>query len=655
MRQKFNQPICLTLMFLFCTFGLIPEARGEQKNNLSYDASFTLAQANKDDDKEEQGSQLQGIPLEVNEIAEQITVTIDSQTGNGSGVIFARQADKADKNLFIYYVLTAKHVVENNQEYTVVTIDGESYSVIPDQIKRFDNSDLAVVSFESKSKYDTARFGDYQFGFNEESWVFVSGWVNANSSQSDVLQFSAGKVAGKETGIFLVKDDLSFAQDNGYELVYTNLSEQGMSGGAVLDTSGRVIGIHASAEGERYRLSNKLQLGFSLGIPVRTFLNSGYAEDLVKRGVEIKTTKERLDIDPFAQPELSAQDLDSIQNNLTEIEVPAESSDETEWLNYGNQLWRLSRYGKAIEAFDRALAKKSDFYQAHYGKGLANYNQGNYQAAVEEFEQATKIQPDFYPAWYRQSLSLLSLKQYEPALSAIERSLELKPDNIALYILRGEALQNLSQPEEAIAAYNKAIASDANSVVLVRRGSLQRNVGKSDLALQDFKQAITTNPKYVEAYLNRGLTYYQLGNYAQALNDFNHVINLDYQDPRGYLGRGLVNYQRQDLAQSTTDFYFAWQLYQENQNSSGEVSNVSSQPDKYASIPVDFQALLQADSTPGHIDLGKGVALALMGEPEKAIAHLEEANDFFEAQQDDSSYQITQALLKEVSLELSNK
>ncbi|MEL6463304.1 MAG: hypothetical protein AAFQ91_34720, partial [Cyanobacteria bacterium J06621_15] len=145
---------------------------------------------------------------------------------------------------------------------------------------------------------------------------------------------SAGKIAGKETGIFLVKDDLSFAQDNGYELVYTNLSESGMSGGAVLDTSGRVIGIHASAEGERYKLVDKLQLGFSLGIPVRTFLDSDYAEDLiVKQEVEIKTTKERLDIDPFSQPKLSQEDLESIQNNLTKVEFPSSSSSETEWLN----------------------------------------------------------------------------------------------------------------------------------------------------------------------------------------------------------------------------------------------------------------------------------------------------------------------------------
>ena len=640
---EFKQSVYLALVSIFCTLGLVTAAKGQQVN--SHDTQFILAQENQDDNESE--SQLQGIPAEVNEIAEQITVRIEGEDSNGSGVIFAQKADNTRENEFVYYVLTAKHVVEKNQQYTLVTEDNESYPISSSKIEKFDDSDLAVVSFKSDVEYNTARFGDYQFGFNEESWIFVYGWAKPAGKAKP--QFSAGKIAGKETGIFLVKDDLSFAQDSGYELVYTNLSESGMSGGAVLDTNGRLIGIHASAEGERYKLADKLQLGFSLGVPVRTFLNSSYAQDLVVRqAIELKTTKERLDIDPFAQPKLSKNDLESIQNNLTKLQSPTEASDEIEWLNYGNQLWRLSRYPKAIAAFDLAIKKQPDFYQAHYGKGLAHYNQGNYRAAVAEFEQANKIKPDFYPAWYRQSLCLLNLKQYERARSAIAKSIALKPDNVALYILRGEALQILSQPEEAIAAYNNAIASDANPIVLVRRGSAYRNLAKYDLALQDFKQASNSNPKYIDTYINRGLTYYQQGNYAQALNDFNHVIKLDYLDPRGYLGRGLVNYQNQELTQSTTDFYFAWQTYQQDKTTQTEISNVSSQPNKYARTKVNFGDLLFSNLTSGHLNLGKSVALALMGEQDEAIAHLQQASSLFQTEKDNSSHQLTQALLKQI-------
>lgn len=610
-------------------------------------SSQPQVQSKQDDDKptkDNEENRLQGIPADVNAVAEKITVRIDGSNGNGSGVIFAQQ--KFEGKVKTYYVLTAKHVVEQNQEYKIVTPDRESYAVTPSQITQLNSADLAVLTFQSEAEYNLARFGDYQFVANEEVWVFTYGW--AKNGEQAQAQFSAGKIAGKETGIFLVKDNLSLSEGKGYELVYTNLSQKGMSGGAVLDTNGRVIGIHASAEGERYRLVDKLQLGFSLGVPVGKFLQSDYAKQLTSEQVAIATTKERLDIDPFAQPKLSQADLESIQNNLTQVSYPIGSTDETEWLNYGNKLWRLSRYEEAIKAYERAIENNADFYQAYYGKGLATYNQGNYQAAATEFEQATKIQTDFYPAWYRKSLSLLNSQQYQKALEAIDRAIALKPENVALYALKGEALQNLNQLTKAVAAYSQAISEQDNSILLVRRGSLYRTLEQHQLALEDFNQAAHFNPKYIETYINRGLAYYQLGNYAQAKADFNHAIALDRQDPRGYLARGFVNHQLSQPSQSTIDFYRAWQLNQQFKNNNSKVDNLNTQPNKYAQIPLDFNYTLQAKASDGHYYLGKSVVLDMMGDKQQAIASLNQAVKIFQTESDRITQQLSQKLLTQI-------
>ena len=50
-----------------------------------------------------------------------------------------------------------------------------------------------------------------------------------------------------------------------------------MSGGAVLDRKGRVIGIHGAAEGEtaldtQSGSKKQIQMGYSLGIPINTFI-----------------------------------------------------------------------------------------------------------------------------------------------------------------------------------------------------------------------------------------------------------------------------------------------------------------------------------------------------------------------------------------------
>ncbi|MCC5634833.1 serine protease [Nostoc sp. CHAB 5844] len=84
---------------------------------------------------------------QVDEIAEKITVLIDSQKP-GSGVIINRNGST-------YTVLTAYHVVNKpNLKYEVVTFNNQRYQLNYQTVKRLDNNvDLAIVRFTSNKKY----------------------------------------------------------------------------------------------------------------------------------------------------------------------------------------------------------------------------------------------------------------------------------------------------------------------------------------------------------------------------------------------------------------------------------------------------------------------------------------------------------------------
>ena len=636
MKLSFFLSSCFLSIVVLGIWGVDSIAFEEQLNRVKNEPNYSSG--NEDNSETGKEVKLKGIPKQINKIARKITVRIDNDSGNGSGVIFARNGNK-------YYVLTAKHVVEKDQIYNIVTNKDESYEIKPEDIIKFNDSDLAIVAFDSDKQYEIAAFSDYTLGLNKEFWVFVYGW--AKSSAEPQAKLTVGKVVGKETGIFLVKDDLSFSQKNGYELVYTNLSQRGMSGGPVLDTRGRVIGIHTSAEGERYRLTNKLQLGFSLGIPIATFLDSEALKTLsLDSNLEINTIKERPDIVPFAQRTLSQKDLNSIPPNL--LESPNDNSGETEWVNYGNQLWRVSRYLDAVTAFDKAIAKKTNFYQAYYGKGLALYELGNYQDASHAFQQAIELEANFYPAWYRQSLCLLNLKQYSEALTVIERAIALKPENIALYALRGEALQNMAQYDEAINSYNKAIAIDNNPLMMTRRGSIYRLLEKYDLALNDLNEAIKYDPKYTKSYINRGLVYYQLGNYQKALANFNHVIILNPQDLVAYLARGFVHQQLGEKTQALVDFNKAFQIYSNETENNPENNDIKIITNNYQQVATDFYNIAQLNLEEGNIYLGQGLIHLLLENKQQAIDHLAKASDFFKVEEDNFSYQLTEKLIAQI-------
>ena len=268
----------------------------------------------------------------VESIATPRTVRIFSAGDDpGSGVIIGKSGNR-------YTVLTAQHVVNSIQsgrssqfeESYLITADGQSYDIRPENVVRFRDADLALVKFDSNQNYPVATLSDYTYRLYEnrdygqlqsrkllysnpqegKHFVFVAGWPNVDDRQT--MTVNPG---------LLVDTDASVVSNPGtryqsYELVYSNLTAVGMSGGAVFDSQGRVIGIHGRADGrsisdsgiiERVFLEEERQskafrqfkIGYSLGISTETVVRLA-AEQGIALGVAVETS---------APPLLTALDL----------------------------------------------------------------------------------------------------------------------------------------------------------------------------------------------------------------------------------------------------------------------------------------------------------------------------------------------------------
>ncbi len=210
---------------------------------------------------------------EVNDIAREVTVLIRGKdpSVHGSGVLISR----SDKT---YYVLTAYHVVNEPDEYRIITPDKQAYQLDLNKVKRLPNVDLAVIEFTSDNEYKLAKFANSDLA-KEGGSVFVSGWpapglVGNTSGNSTIRQFTGGQISG-----------LLEQPYNGYKLVYTNVTRRGMSGGPVFDVGGRVVGIHGLGETEDLKalglermspeaanIIGLIKPGFNYAIPINTFL-----------------------------------------------------------------------------------------------------------------------------------------------------------------------------------------------------------------------------------------------------------------------------------------------------------------------------------------------------------------------------------------------
>jgi tetratricopeptide (TPR) repeat protein len=64
--------------------------------------------------------------------------------------------------------------------------------------------------------------------------------------------------------------------------------------------------------------------------------------------------------------------------------------------------------------------------------------------------------------------------------------------------------------------------------------------GQYDKAISDFNKAIDLNPKFAEAYNNRGLTYAKKGQYDKAISDFTKTIEINPSYTLAYQNRGII-------------------------------------------------------------------------------------------------------------------
>ena len=164
----------------------------------------------------------------IRQTAQGFTVKVLVGDTNGSGVIIGRSGNT-------YRVVTNAHVVNRSSSYKIQAPDGKVYtSKLLEKGSSLQGNDLAILTFESTVNYGVATLANggtlqpndavYSTGFpiDQNNFVMTSGTITKVTSQP---------------------------LKGGYQLGYSADTLQGMSGGALLNASGQLIGIVGMGKG----------------------------------------------------------------------------------------------------------------------------------------------------------------------------------------------------------------------------------------------------------------------------------------------------------------------------------------------------------------------------------------------------------------------
>lgn len=315
-------------------------------------------------------------PQQVAEIATPITVQINSNLGDGSGVIIA-------KNGNVYTVLTVNHVVQDSSiKYSVRTNQEKDYQVtdVINLQTTDEEADLAIVKFESSDTYPVATLGNSeQSVIGSQIYVFGYPATGGLFGTDRAPELSPGLITSRPK-----------TRPAGYTLRYQAVTWSGMSGGPVFDADGRVIGIHGQGEFGFAQTNSgdvaPIKTGFNAAIPINSFIRK-----LSAAGIDPSDLT--LDDTPTPKPPIST--------------VNPESSEALyfkgiSYLDQGDA-W------EAITNFNLALEKEPNSPEIYFNLGIARSLLVNPDEPtrgpnpIKDYTKAIELNPGYADAYYNRA------------------------------------------------------------------------------------------------------------------------------------------------------------------------------------------------------------------------------------------------------------
>ncbi len=265
--------------------------------------------------------------------------------GAGSGVIISKDG----------YILTNNHVVDFADELSVRTSDGKEYKAVT--IGRDPSSDLAVVKIDASNltvlEYadsDKARVGE---------WVLAVG----NPFEYLTSTVTAGIISAKGRDLNIIQGAKTIEQ-----FIQTDAAiNPGNSGGALVDASGKLLGINTAIASQTGSYS-----GYSFAIPVNLAIS--IANDIIKNGGDIERTS--LGIEVFVLNEELAKELKlDISEGLLVDAVGEKSAAQYAGIRPNDVLVEID--GKSLKTFDD-LKSRIDMSKVGDSIQLKVYRSGKY-------------------------------------------------------------------------------------------------------------------------------------------------------------------------------------------------------------------------------------------------------------------------------------
>jgi tetratricopeptide (TPR) repeat protein len=188
---------------------------------------------------------------------------------------------------------------------------------------------------------------------------------------------------------------------------------------------------------------------------------------------------------------------------------------------------RMGQTDTALACYERALAIKPDFAEAHNNRGNVLNHLSRHDEAMAGFRRALQIKPGYAEAHNNLGVALYDVGRVDEAVASYQQALKVSPAYAEAHNNLGNALADMGQSDAALTSFDKALQSNPNhSQAYNNKGDTLRSVGRAGEAVRCFEMAIQLRPDYAEAFSGLGATLNDQGLHKQAVKNLRKAIQL---------------------------------------------------------------------------------------------------------------------------------
>ena len=195
-------------------------------------------------------------------------------------------------------------------------------------------------------------------------------------------------------------------------------------------------------------------------------------------------------------------------------------------------------YDLAIKSVTEAINLEPQNQYYYHLRGSAFLNKKEYESALVNFNEMVRFDDKNVMGQMGRAKVFTLKKDFDKAIEVISLIIQVDSLTLDIFTERGNLYFAKKQFDSAIQDYTKALQINAKSYNNYRlRGAGYSKKGEYSLALKDYQEYVLTEKSAV-AFVIRGFLYLELKQSELAFNDFAEAIRIDPKNPDGYIGKG---------------------------------------------------------------------------------------------------------------------